>query len=245
MSKPFRHFDLPKTHLTGTNHYVPPKARSQDEIDLRRTRPSGTLLAEMQLRGIQIARDLIRAADDGPDIHFVSDVVSASALNSSWYGYAKDANVMRRRLQLPDFTDTPQLTLYMPDRKADVSHGFDAASYAARGLMQAIEHRGKHIARRRMYVGRFLGEEALRAACLPLGNAPMVEQPFVAQSIVRQQSMLALDRARAMGAELGTPPTLAQLSDPDSDLSVYVRRNAPNRIYDAYEQSLEFYRTPV
>jgi hypothetical protein len=42
-----------------------------------------------------------------------------------------------------------------------------------------------------------------------------------------------------MSERIGTHPSLAQLSDPDSDLSVFWRRQAPNGAYEALEWAHE------
>ena len=48
-----------------------------------------------------------------------------------------------------------------------------------------------------------------------------------------------LEDSRTLYKQVGSNPTLAQLSDNDSPLSVYWRRNAPDTAYEALEQAIE------
>lgn len=48
-----------------------------------------------------------------------------------------------------------------------------------------------------------------------------------------------MESARERAAEIGVNPSLAQLGDVDSPLSVYWRRHAPNGAFDAYMEALE------
>ncbi len=97
----YKDFDLPTNHQAKGEDYIPPKARQADEIERRRRLPSGTLLAEQQRDGIAISAEALARLEREEDLQFASRILGASALNTSWYLFAKGAPVMRRRLKLP------------------------------------------------------------------------------------------------------------------------------------------------
>lgn len=245
MKKPYKHFDLPTQHLAGEQHYVPSRARNAEEIERRRMRPRGALVAEQQWRGLEIAGYMLAAQEDTKTAAFIGRLLAASALNSAWYGFAARSDVMRRRLHLPL---VPVATL--EDHTASASsleqatqHTKDAAT-ASKGLVRAIEAQTPYRHQGKEHVGRTVGNAALSIACLPLGDYPVFETSFVAQQAARQYSLEALQDARALQHDLGTSPSLAQLADPDSDLSLYIRREAPDAIYAAFEEATDLYRIP-
>lgn len=240
MKAPFKHFDLPSHHLTGDRHYVPPKARKSEEIERRKALPTGALLAEHQLRGIRIASSILERVVEKPDLDFTAKIISAGGINSSWYGFARGSQVMRRRLQLPYLAgslDTPPPTGI--GQLSSVRQSFEEAGTIAGSLVSSIETRSRRTNLQKRLLGRALGDASLSLACITLGRSySMQSDPYDIQAEVRQQGLTALEAARTLEAEIGTPPSLAQLADTDSDLAVYIRRNAPNAVFEAYEEAL-------
>ncbi len=237
MKQPFKHFDLPTHHLTGDKHYVPPKARQPDEIERRRSLPTGTLLAEQQLQGIRIASSIIEHVVERPDVEFTARIVAASGLNSSWYGFARGSQVMRRRLQLPlvaGSLDVPPLT--STEQLAGVRQSFTEVDTIAEALVMSFETSSRRTSLQKRVLGRALGDASLSLACVAPGRSYSSQSdPYEVQAKVRQQGLMALESARTLESQIGTPPSLAQLADQDSDLAVFIRRTAPNGVYEAYQ----------
>lgn len=240
----YKDFDLPVRHQPKGLDYVPPKARDEEEAMRRRLMPAGTLMADQQCDGIAITADILTGLEDPRDLAFASRLLGASALNTSWYLFARNASVMRRRLKLPNLTvpeddvrpDTLELIQSRDLRLEDVrGRSRTYASIVAFGFGEMLldNHRNR--------LGRNIGNSALAIATVDLGDVFTFgsSDDFEVQDAVRRRALRTLTDARELGVELHTAPSLAQLADPDSDLSVFWRRNAPNGALMAYEQAYE------
>jgi len=238
MKKPYNNFDLPRQHLTS-DHYVPSRARHADEIDRRRTLPRGTLLAEQQRDGLHIASNIASNVQSPQDLAFVTDTLAVSGLNAGWYNYAQKSDVMRRRLLLPELANDDED--WRESRSGLLTKAQEGLVHAAEmaTVFAAAKTERKDTQRQTFLLGRHLGNVALELACVPLGNAPRFLSAFEVQSVAREKALETLERSRIIADQVGTNPSIAQLSDPDSPLSVYWRRNAPNGAYEAYEQAIE------
>ena len=240
----FKDFDLPVRHRPKGADYVPPKARDEEEIARRRIRPAGTLMADEQCDGIAITADILGGLEDPDDLAFASRLLGASALNTSWYLFARNAPVMRRRLKLPVLTvpaddvrpDTLELIQARDLRLEDVSGR--SRTYASIVAFNFGEHLQEN---HRINLGRNIGNSALSIATVDLGDIFTFgsTDDFEVQDAVRRRALRTLTDARELGSELHTIPSLAQLPNPDSDLSVFWRRNAPNGALTAYEEAYE------
>ncbi|MDB5165913.1 MAG: hypothetical protein JWM00_803 [Candidatus Saccharibacteria bacterium] len=238
MKKPFTHFDLPKQHLVG-DHYVPARARHADEIERRRSLPCGTVLLEQQRDGLAIAHHIAEHVDDDRDLQYVSDMLAASALNASWYGFAQHAPVMRRRLYLPELaSDDNEWRETRSGLLAKVRQGLAETAELA-GAVTAAKVGGYETKRQSFELGRLLGNNALRAGCVTIGNATYGLNAYEAQLAARDQSLVMLERSRTLTSEVGVNVSIAQLADRDSPLSVHVRRTAPDGVYNALEEAIE------
>lgn len=236
-------FDLPTKHIKG-RHFVPPRARDQEEIDRRRQLPKGVLLAEYQERGLAVASTILKFVEDPQSIRFASRLISASGLNSAWYSFARGAEheVMRRRLKLP------MLAVNDPTYRENTEDMLYTAAYAlgedraiAAQLVTALETQSPQADRYKRKLGRMVGNASLHVACVELGDK-LVEHPLASadtQLLVRQRSLGTLQDARNLGKTIGVHPSIAQLADPDSNLSVFWRREAPNGALQAYENAIE------
>jgi len=245
MKRPYRDFNLPVQHLAGSNHYVPPKARSTDEIERRRSQPRGVVLAEQQYRGMLIGSRILRKVEDEPDVAYAYQLVAASGMDSAWYTYARNSETMSRRLKLPVLAGHEDETLFQSlavRERAQVI--FEDAIVAAQGLLSAVEASSSVKGKKAIALGKTLGNASLALACVPEGDSVRNLTPFMTQAWVREQSMSVLQNARAMTANIGTPPSFAQLADPNSDLAVEIRRNAPNAVEQAYEEGITLYAMP-
>lgn len=240
MNRPYRNFDLPKQHL-DERHYVPERARTSTEIERRHSLPSGTILAEHQRDGLHIASQIMQMVEQPEDIAFARDVIAMSGINTSWYSYAANSPVMRRRLNLPMLAD--EEAEWRETRSGlltKAQRGLVEAATVAEALANTKAERRSTL-RQQQILGRQLGNVSLQLACMELGSIADSYSSFDVQNFAREQSLETLEKARIFGDQVGSHPSLAQLADPNSDLAVYWRRNAPNGAFEAYEEALEDY----
>jgi hypothetical protein len=242
----YKDFDLPTNHLPGKRHYVPRPARSATEIARRRGLRRGTLLAEHQVRGLTVAAAILEKVEEPVDVQFSAKVLAVSGINSAWYSFARGAEekVMRRRLKLPllatgDAERRPDVTTLLPSARQRVN---DAALQAhllvgANELLSVAK-----IEDHKKQLGRAVGGASLELACIAsqsgFSGFGKTVTDFDAQNFARQRGLWALHHGRTLATEMGSYPSIAQLADVDSDLSVYWRRQAPNGALEAYEQAL-------
>lgn len=236
MSNIYKHFDLPVKHLDGDFDYVPPKAREEAEIARRRALAPGTLLAEQQVRGCEVASRVVDYCIEHDDGLFSTRVLAATAMNTAWYNLARGArDVMRRRLYLPVHGRIEPITRGSLQTRA--SERLSMATDQADKVRRSIEGRHCTVARHRKELGVRLGDTSLLLASIE--RADKIElvrrEAAMAQRITRQACLDALELSRDMHGEVGANPTLAQLADQDSPLSVYWRRNGSNEAVNALE----------
>jgi hypothetical protein len=241
--RPYRDFDLPNKHLAYERHYVPPRTRDSAEAERRRSLPRGVLLAEQQLKGLQVATTILeQLGQDGEGLRFATRWLAASGLNTAWYSYAHDAPVMRRRLKLPILaTDDPE------QRPSALMLHHDIVSSMRQGLTHAARivvttGRTPVVETYQTQVGRIVGKASLTMACFAIGDFIGYESAslddFDLQDLARRRGLASLEDARTLAAAIGTPPSMAQLANPDSDLAVFWRRQAPQGAYEAYEAAV-------
>lgn len=238
MKKPYKHFDLPTYHLSG-EHYVPARARHSGEIERRRMQPTGTVLLEQQRGGLAIASDVVNQLEEDEDLRFAGDMLAAGGLNASWYSFAQGAEVMRRRLYLPELADDE--TEWRETREGLLEKVRTNLAQAAdlAWVLADAGREGLRTERTKTSLGRTMGSVSLGLASVRLGDAPETVSAFQIQAGVRRVSLDALDRSRTISSEVGMNPSIAQLADPDSPLSVYWRRNAPNGAHEAFVKAQE------
>jgi hypothetical protein len=197
-------------------------------------------MAEMQQRGIHIARLMLEQSINKEDILFLTKTLAAAAINTAWYNYAAGAkNVMRRTLTLPSYElmDGEIAKPLLIDHAAQ-KMGF-AEHHAANLVTDGHERRRLYVKHKKI-IGLTLGNTALELANVPFAEElGYSEDPKLQKSIVRHSALQMLEDSRTLYKQVGSNPTLAQLSDNDSPLSVYWRRNAPDTAYEALEQAIE------
>lgn len=239
----YRDFDLPIKHLTGETHFVPPKARDSDEIDRRRFLPPGTILLEHQHAGIKIAKAILDQLIDPDDIAFSTGVLAPSGLNTAWYLFGRSAPVQRRRLKLEvlateDPEQRPSTYMLLQNAGSD----FRLAEARSNSLIDLHLNKFSTAEQERKILARTVGHGALTMSCASLGDQIGYDEiqltDFELQDLARRRGLNALEQSRVLAEQIGTPPSLAQLGNVDSDLSVYWRRQAPNGALKAYEQAV-------
>lgn len=239
----FKDFDLPTQHL-GNNHYVPAKAREEAEIERRQSMHRGMLLAEHQEKGLKVAANILHLVSDKDSVSFSSRLLAASGINSAWYGFARGAEheVMRRRVKLPSLiAGNTEWRPNSSELRHNASTEFAEASALATKVVKGIEYHSPRTAEFKRSLGRTIGRASLTAACIELGDQ-VFGQPIIdsdVQLLVRQRSLNALSDARHLESSLGVAPSIAQFADPDSQLSVFWRRESPNGALKAYETAIE------
>lgn len=236
----YRDFDLPKEHLLDDRHYVPPKTHDHTEIARRKELTPGTLLAETQQRGLAVARHILEYVSDEEGLLFAADMICIAGLNTAWYSYAQNSDVMRRRLKLPIMAHPRSRNV--ATIAEDSVEALGKQVRRAGQLVTATEYRlrSESDLQRRLGVG--VGNVSLRLAMIePASRAVFNEvgdSDEFAQDIVRRRCLQMLDRARVMHRDTGSHPSIAQLSDPYSHLAVYWHRNAPGCAQSAVVDSL-------
>ena len=236
----YRDFDLPAEHLLQGHHFVPAKAHDLAEIERRRELSPGTLITETQARGLLVAKKILENVDDEDALMFAADTLSIAGINTAWYSYAQNSDVMRRRLKLPIMT---HLRLQSPDSIVDdVVEALGKQINRAGQLAVATDCRLRSEGRHQKELGVGVGNLSLKLAMLE----PVVAGAFydvgssegLSQEIARTQCLRLLKKAKNMYRNVKTHPSIAQLSDPYSDLAVYWHRNAPGSAQSAVVDAL-------
>ncbi len=235
-----RDFDLPAEHLNKDFDFIPAKAHDPAEIQRRRELGRGTLITETQARGLGVAKTILENIHDEDGLMFASDVLSVAGLNTAWYSYAQNSDVMRRRLKLPIMAHPRLRSVDMIIEDTVESLGKQVERAGMLALATDLRLRSEPEHQRKLGVG--VGNLSLRLAMIE----PIVAGAFygagdsdeLAQQIARTHSLRTLDRARILYRKVKTHPSIAQLSDPYSDLAVYWHRNAPGSIQSAVTDAL-------
>ena len=236
----FRDFDLPKEHLISDRHFIPAKTHDRSEEMRRREMRPGTLIVEQQAKGLNVARTILENISDEEGLLFAANTLAVAGLNSAWYSYAQRAHdVMRRRLKLP-------IMLHQRARQPasiveDAKSLLKGAESEAAKLAWAMDRNSRRVDERQRNVGVRTGNMALRLATYePVlsGDFGMVLDDESMQAHVREIALDALTSARTMHLVAGSHPSVAQLSDPYSELAVYWHRKAPGSIQSAVNDAL-------
>lgn len=239
-------YDLPVANLNQlTGHYVPPRARSKVEAERRRKNPPNTVILEAQTDGIEILGRSFEAIAEDQDIRdYFAREIGSVCLNTAWYSYANIQpdnsrpsidNVGRRRLELPKHAliDDEGIVHYETgvNNQHEIEDGLLKAALLAVRLETAHKHELEKLTyRARKQFGHMIGNVGLRLAATPLiGNRD--EDPYNVQTAVRDAGREAIEHSRELHD--GTYPTVAQLVDLDSQLSVHLRRSSPTLMRDA------------
>lgn len=237
----FRDFDLPKEHLLDIRHHVPARAHDPAEIARRRELSPGTLITEQQRSGLIVARKIMDIVTEEEARIFSYTMLSIAGLNTAWYSYAQNSDVMRRRLKLPIMKHARN---HNPDLLVeDVKDALDAQVERATQLVIAtdLQLHSEAMHQRRLGVG--VGNLALKLGMYePVLMGAFESDPELtdveAQMRVRSRTLRLLSRARTMHREVGAHPSIAQLSDPYSHFAVYWHRKAPSGAQSAVNFAL-------
>lgn len=217
------------------NHYIPPKTRDSAEIDRLHDLPHGTLMIEQEMRGLEIAEQLLAQIDDPEALAYAAQIIAAGGFNSSLYDLSRGTPYMYRPLRLPrlitedgEHTETPD-TL-----RAKVRAGLLQAIQQA-GDLHTVHIEGRSTRKQKEKLGRTIGNTSMLAAAITWTLPSRVLDPHLASAEIRAQAIDTVNQARDLQLLIGTYPSLGQLSHRDSQLAVHWRRTAPNAAYDALD----------
>lgn len=247
----FKHLDLPTQHTNPELDYIVPPARDPEEIALRQSKPSGYLVAREQHRGALIVATMFKQEFADPaSRRFTAQHAGAAAENTSHKSFSENAHllppqlgpVQRRVLKLPTLTaGRPEWRPDSAEIQRDTADHFTTACGEALKVMKCIEFSSPRTMQSKVNFGRTVGKAGLYAACIELGDdlvgAAITDADVMLR--VRQTCLESLSYARHIGSIVGSNVTLAQLANPDSDLSVYWRREAPNEAYQVFNEAAE------
>lgn len=240
MKTGYKHIDLISTHLAGGIPYQPELTRDPIEEARRRSYPSHNLINEEQASGLDVAR-MALDYDYGTDEErrFAYDRIAEELLNAAYYLYGETEEVMRRRQFLPtmaedssDFRETRSGLLHRTrsglDYAADKSH-----------TLTLLHQQGRETTKQRIQLGRHLGNIAIAVECLQLTDVPQSIGEYDAQKIARFYGVDLMARARTRRNIIGVDPSVAQLSRPNTPVSIEWSKQAPatNEAYEMLQQA--------
>lgn len=181
---------------------------------------------------------------------FAAGVFSAVAMNSAWQISARDSNVGRRRIELPNMYD-PNIKDQKVDidllneAKADLLSGsFGVTRYGNR-LARGASKRSIEDARKS--AGKFFGEGALKIACatIPYSSPTTIQDYEELQELAFESSMTVVDTSKMLANQLGVVPTFAQLANDNSPLVSFIMENAPSQnFYNIMDNALGNFAQP-
>lgn len=228
---PFKHFDMPTTHLPEDGpHYTPAWTRDSTERDRRHGIPHGSLILEEQSSGLLVARQVIVHDYKNPeDQEFAFNQLVPALSNTSFYsGAAGAGDVMRRRRELPEFASDEgdgwrqtKAGLLVKTQK-DIAYAATLASQ-----LELAHKRGTKAEALRRQLGAETGKIALALACWDLGDAPESMSAYDIQAIVRLRALDTIQQSRQFMPQQ-TYGSLAQLARSSTPLARHWMQHAPH-----------------
>jgi hypothetical protein len=238
-------FDVTSGHLPAHGHHVTRKARGFQEANRRRGLGPGMLIIEKEQQGLSVAANILTIINDPISREFATRLLGATVFNGAWYHSAQgahrasiDESVGRRRAKLPDLTaegddwrpNSDSLLVSSAER-------LQIASDWGGKLLTGMETKGSKT--REKAFGKYLADTSLVIASVEIGDYTATARPAEAQHLAWRSGLEMVNNARSLGEEIGSHPSPAQLADPDSDLLVFWRRNAPDGAYAALPRALQ------
>jgi hypothetical protein len=237
MSKehPPKILDLPTEHLTTNGRdYVPLKTRDSVERDRLHDLPTGTLLLEDQLKGIDVMKALLPVLESPTDLQYASDMFAASLLNASWYQYGQSFEGMRRHLELETMLDENGNYLSQVALIEKIVSRLDEVSVLASAVTQAhVERRVRRPQQAKL--GRAMGNVASSIASIGMGPISEGAVLYDVKLGVRNNAQRAIRLSRTDTLTHGARPSVAQFANRDSDALQAWRRDATDSAYQAME----------
>jgi hypothetical protein len=236
--QPYHNFDQPVKYFADDSmRYVNPRQRDPAEAARLHALPPGTLRAEKQLAGLQIATALIPLLS-GDALSEATALLARTLNPTAFYSMGGNLTVMRKTLKLPIMAQDDASYI-------DAETALNVAQVSLRDCTEmAADFTAATIARspRRHKIGQQLGycmgNTGLRLACLDMAGQVNHMIPFDAQEIARNECLQSMEMSRRLGHEIGVYPTIAQLAHPTSPLAVYIGNQVSDEVFMAYQAAV-------
>lgn len=235
-----KNYEIPTTKRAG-EHFTPRRAHNTDEIERRRAQAGkNVLILEEQQKGIEIALDMLMAIEDPNERAIAAKIVGGALLSSAAYLFDADPYIrMRHTGKLPILAD---LEGWREDSehydRVKVEHGLVEAAQLSHHLAE-VRRRELDIPKEHLVTARALASAGLNLAVWPLPPLSAHDKPKDIQLMVRESALDMQNASVALGEKVGTIPSVAQLADHLSPLSVELQRTAPAVVVDAYGLAVE------
>ncbi len=239
---PYNQYPLATHRLKGKDYVLGP-ARNPDLIARRRSQPHGVARAEYENRGLNVGSRLLQLVIANGELDFAVPILATAGINTGSYNLVSPPDGprhTRRHVVLPtvagvedDRRETREDLLVRSQERLTVARSLSAI------VVAKTINGSTGLERTKNKLGRSVAEAALLLGAAGLGRFPDSMSAFDVQERVRAHAMELDDAAISLAGDIGTLPSLLQLGDPDSDLAVYWRRNAPQVTYDSYTQAMD------
>lgn len=221
--------------------YIPRRTRDAEEAERRRSNTSGTLVLEMQQRGLEIARGGLEQAETLADALEWAQLMAIAGLGTAPYLF--NGEVMNRQTKLP------QLGFLRPDLQPSseqlLNQSRHALDYAVLATQRAITAQNVGLppsdrAEFQLESGKAVACAANLMAVAPLGDLIQKEQRVPtggrAQLLARRACLETVQTAQTVGLEIGAYPSFAQVADPLSPFAVEIQRAGGDCSAALYEE---------
>lgn len=234
-----KNYELSTLRRTG-EHYIPRRSHGPVEIERRRAQGGkGVLILEQQQRGIEVASNWLSSIEDPNQRARLAKIMGGAMLFSAGYVFDGDS-----RLRMRHITKLPLVAEH--DGWRETTEGYDAKSYASLETA-ALATEELLVARRNEFVlprhfmdaARAVGNAGLRLALLSPRSCSENDRPKDLQLMVLESARDMHNAAIELGEKLGTPPSIAQLADRLSPLSVELQRTEPDELIGGYHAAYE------
>lgn len=243
--QPYTKYFLPN-HDLAIQDAKPERTRDPLEIDARRSvKGTGSLVLQRQGRGIETVKATLEAIEDPELQRQWAGFAGGAMLMSANYMFERDPEQrMHHALELPELA-TRQGDITSPEKLEKWTYrGLEGNAKDSYRLAQRMGERTPSI-RQTMGLARRIGRTGLLLSVFPWRETSPGETPFEIQSNARASAMEIHDDAIALGRKLEVVPSVMQLADELSPLSVHARRVMPTEVHDAYVAALEVYGKDV
>ena len=239
-------FDLPAHHLPEVGpHAVPDKARDPNEIAFRKELRLGGVVLGQQVRGTSVAANISEglASQDVDDGGYTADMLAMAGFNTASYNNERfKEEAMTRRSKLARLvTDEGTEDEYRATKSGlyvRANQGMRASLKNAHELAIAYEAGTEGEATYLSLTRSLANTSAILSAVGVLDDRHFAALSEVdAQEAVKKRVLKMMERARTIATtpyeEYGSEPmhkhpSMMQLAERDSALSVHIRRFAPN-----------------
>lgn len=236
MADHFKKLHIPTGHLDKCRLPVPAKAHEAGEVQRRKAERAGVLVLRHEQAGLQTMRHQVgQLAVNGTakDIGFTTRTFAMALANSAHLSHGRGRPVMATPHELLRLLNDDYVELSGEMVLAEFGSLLDGAIATSGDLIDARRFGLPQEQDYRKQVGRQLGKAASYANCVLLADQLSGCSQKQQQKAIRDDCMDMLASARSFDKTIGSAPTVAQLANPLSQLSVYMHDEAPAGAYEA------------